>query len=170
MVPCKGHGEFSVGLLELIIFNKADICLFFSLISPFNIAIWSISPCRVPGFVKLDPLFSIKSDLCCNKMLISFFTSAKINFEYLYIWLLHIEYWYVIANHQVLLNFNKVILLSTSCNKKSVRSVPQLHEEVIILTLTFSIPPLSWTLLTNFSIVLFFSSSVLKITPSLFLT
>ena len=76
-VSCKIHHDSSVGFLELIIFNKADICLFFSSSSPFNIAVWSISPWRVPLFVKLGPLFTKKSDLCCNKMSISFFTSAK---------------------------------------------------------------------------------------------
>ena len=67
------------------------------------------------------------------------------------------------------ITFTKVISLSISYNKKLVRSVPQLHEEVIILTLTFSIPPLSWILLTNCSVVLFFSSLTVEVTPSLLL-
>ena len=33
-VPCKGHDEFSVGFLELIILNRADICLVFHLVYP----------------------------------------------------------------------------------------------------------------------------------------
>ena len=62
-VSCKGHDEFSFGFLKLITFNKADICMFYPLSSPFNIAIWSITPWRVTLFVKLSPLFSKKSDL-----------------------------------------------------------------------------------------------------------
>ena len=38
-VSSKGRDGFYVELLELTIFNKADICLFFSSSSPFNIAI-----------------------------------------------------------------------------------------------------------------------------------
>ena len=68
-VSCNGHDGFSVGLLELIIFRKAEIFLFFSSSSSFNIAIWSINPWWVALFVKLGPFFSKMSNLCCNKRL-----------------------------------------------------------------------------------------------------